>query len=145
MRSLTRLLHGLQTARPQAENAGNAPRSRCPPSLSAAPDHRRPGSGWALGVPEGRGPAQVPGAGPDPTLSPRTGAIHVGDRILAINGMSLKGRPLSEAIHLLQAAGETVTLKIKKQLECECHSSLGLSRARGLGGGERDRGGGSGS
>ncbi|XP_010636208.1 glutamate receptor-interacting protein 2 isoform X2 [Fukomys damarensis] len=47
----------------------------------------------------------------------RTGAIHVGDRILAINSVSLKGRPLSEAIHLLQAAGETVTLKIKKQLE----------------------------
>ncbi|EHA98687.1 Glutamate receptor-interacting protein 2 [Heterocephalus glaber] len=46
-----------------------------------------------------------------------TGAIHVGDRILAINSVSLKGRPLSEAIHLLQAAGETVTLKIKKQLE----------------------------
>ncbi|XP_005387124.1 PREDICTED: glutamate receptor-interacting protein 2 isoform X3 [Chinchilla lanigera] len=51
-------------------------------------------------------------------LAERTGAIHVGDRILAINSVSLKGRPLSEAIHLLQAAGETVTLKIKKQLEC---------------------------
>uniref|UniRef100_H0WCC8 Glutamate receptor interacting protein 2 n=1 Tax=Cavia porcellus TaxID=10141 RepID=H0WCC8_CAVPO len=50
-------------------------------------------------------------------LAERTGAIHVGDRILAINSVSLKGRPLSEAIHLLQAAGETVTLKIKKQLE----------------------------
>lgn len=47
----------------------------------------------------------------------RTGAIHVGDRILAINSVSLKGKPLSEAIHLLQVAGETVTLKIKKQLD----------------------------
>ncbi|XP_021563793.1 glutamate receptor-interacting protein 2-like, partial [Carlito syrichta] len=46
-----------------------------------------------------------------------TGAIHVGDRILAINSVSLKGRPLSEAIHLLQVAGETVTLKIRKQLD----------------------------
>uniref|UniRef100_A0A3Q0R767 Glutamate receptor interacting protein 2 n=1 Tax=Amphilophus citrinellus TaxID=61819 RepID=A0A3Q0R767_AMPCI len=46
-----------------------------------------------------------------------TGAIHVGDRILAINSVSLKGKPLSEAIHLLQMAGETVTLKIKKQLD----------------------------
>ena len=45
----------------------------------------------------------------------RTGAIHVGDRILAINSSSLKGKPLSEAISLLQQAGETVTLKIKKQ------------------------------
>lgn len=49
----------------------------------------------------------------------RTGAIHVGDRILAINNMSLKGKPLSEAIHLLQMAGETVTLKIKKQADRE--------------------------
>ncbi|KAJ3602544.1 hypothetical protein NHX12_030296, partial [Muraenolepis orangiensis] len=31
--------------------------------------------------------------------------------------VSLKGKPLSEAIHLLQMAGETVTLKIKKQLD----------------------------
>lgn len=53
-----------------------------------------------------------------PFLS-RTGAIHIGDRILAINNVSLKGKPLSEAIHLLQMAGETVTLKIKKQMESE--------------------------
>ncbi|XP_069871742.1 glutamate receptor-interacting protein 2-like isoform X2 [Dipodomys merriami] len=51
-------------------------------------------------------------------LAERTGAIHIGDRILAINSVSLKGRPLSEAIHLLQMAGETVTLKIKKQPDC---------------------------
>uniref|UniRef100_A0A8C6UEU3 Glutamate receptor interacting protein 2a n=1 Tax=Neogobius melanostomus TaxID=47308 RepID=A0A8C6UEU3_9GOBI len=47
-------------------------------------------------------------------LAERTGAIHIGDRVLAINGVSLKGKPLSEAIHLLQMAGESVTLKIKK-------------------------------
>lgn len=47
----------------------------------------------------------------------RTGAIHIGDRVLAINGVSLKGKPLSEAIHLLQMAGESVTLKIKKQAD----------------------------
>lgn len=52
----------------------------------------------------------------------RTGAIHIGDRILAINNVSLKGKPLSEAIHLLQMAGETVTLKIKKQTESELRS-----------------------
>ncbi|CAL8325372.1 unnamed protein product [Merluccius merluccius] len=50
-------------------------------------------------------------------LAERTGAIHVGDRVLAINGVSLKGKPLSEAIHLLQMAGESVTLKIKKQTD----------------------------
>lgn len=53
----------------------------------------------------------------------RTGAIHIGDRILAINNVSLKGKPLSEAIHLLQVAGETVTLKIKKQIDGESAKS----------------------
>uniref|UniRef100_A0A8C7K2W6 Glutamate receptor interacting protein 1 n=1 Tax=Oncorhynchus kisutch TaxID=8019 RepID=A0A8C7K2W6_ONCKI len=52
-------------------------------------------------------------------LAERTGAIHIGDRILAINSNSLKGKPLSEAIHLLQMAGESVTLKIKKQGDCD--------------------------
>ncbi|XP_062347986.1 glutamate receptor-interacting protein 1 isoform X2 [Cinclus cinclus] len=56
-------------------------------------------------------------------LAERTGAIHIGDRILAINSSSLKGKPLSEAIHLLQMAGETVTLKIKKQTDGECATS----------------------
>ncbi|XP_061543250.1 glutamate receptor-interacting protein 2-like isoform X7 [Phycodurus eques] len=56
-------------------------------------------------------------------LAERTGAIHVGDRILAINSVSLKGKPLSEAIHLLQMAGETVTLKIKKMLDDERKAS----------------------
>ncbi|CAG11292.1 unnamed protein product, partial [Tetraodon nigroviridis] len=54
-------------------------------------------------------------------LAERTGAIHIGDRVLAINGVSLKGKPLSEAIHLLQMAGESVTLKIKKQSDCQQH------------------------
>ncbi|XP_076776438.1 glutamate receptor-interacting protein 1 isoform X4 [Arvicanthis niloticus] len=56
-------------------------------------------------------------------LAERTGAIHTGDRILAINSSSLKGKPLSEAIHLLQMAGETVTLKIKKQTDAQSASS----------------------
>uniref|UniRef100_A0A8C7DGF8 Glutamate receptor interacting protein 2 n=1 Tax=Oncorhynchus kisutch TaxID=8019 RepID=A0A8C7DGF8_ONCKI len=57
-------------------------------------------------------------------LAERTGAIHVGDRILAINSVSLKGKPLSEAIHLLQMAGETVTLKIKKQVDSKLKRRL---------------------
>ncbi|XP_061524524.1 glutamate receptor-interacting protein 1 isoform X9 [Phycodurus eques] len=64
-------------------------------------------------------------------LAERTGAIHVGDRILAINSSSLKGKPLSEAISLLQQAGETVTLKIKK------HGELSSPKSRAIGeGGE---------
>ncbi|XP_068611137.1 glutamate receptor-interacting protein 1 [Brachionichthys hirsutus] len=68
-------------------------------------------------------------------LAERTGAIHVGDRILAINSNSLKGKPLSEAISLLQQAGETVTLKIKKQGELSspksCVIGPGLSPGAG--------------
>lgn len=68
-------------------------------------------------------------------LAERTGAIHVGDRILAINSSSLKGKPLSEAISLLQQAGETVTLKIKKQGDLSspktCVIGLGLENHDG--------------
>ncbi|XP_072407673.1 glutamate receptor-interacting protein 1 isoform X9 [Chiloscyllium punctatum] len=60
-------------------------------------------------------------------LAERTGAIHIGDRILAINSSSLKGKPLSEAIHLLQMAGETVTLKIKKQLDMSSPKKSSIS------------------
>uniref|UniRef100_A0A7N8YAU5 Glutamate receptor interacting protein 1 n=1 Tax=Mastacembelus armatus TaxID=205130 RepID=A0A7N8YAU5_9TELE len=68
-------------------------------------------------------------------LAERTGAIHVGDRILAINSSSLKGKPLSEAISLLQQAGETVTLKIKNWLSILYNSksaSTSLSKANPL-------------
>ncbi|KTG05539.1 hypothetical protein cypCar_00032694 [Cyprinus carpio] len=58
-------------------------------------------------------------------LAHRTGALHIGDRVLAINNMSLKGKPLSEAIHLLQTAGDTVTLKIKKRSEPLLESDRG--------------------
>ncbi|XP_055930112.1 glutamate receptor-interacting protein 2-like isoform X3 [Argiope bruennichi] len=50
-------------------------------------------------------------------LAERTGALHVGDRILAINGHSLRGKTLNEAICILQTCGDTVTLKISK---CPC-------------------------
>ncbi|KAM6437878.1 glutamate receptor-interacting protein 1 isoform 11-T11 [Liasis olivaceus] len=60
-------------------------------------------------------------------LAERTGAIHIGDRILAINNNSLKGKPLSEAIHLLQMAGETVTLKIKKQTDASSPKKFSAS------------------
>ncbi|XP_049739761.1 glutamate receptor-interacting protein 1 isoform X7 [Elephas maximus indicus] len=75
-------------------------------------------------------------------LAERTGAIHIGDRILAINSSSLKGKPLSEAIHLLQMAGETVTLKIKKQTDAQSASSPKkfpvASHLSDLGDGEED-------
>lgn len=41
----------------------------------------------------------------------------MGDRLLAINGVSLRGKPLSEAILMLQNSGDTVTLKISRPRE----------------------------
>ncbi|CAF0768747.1 unnamed protein product [Brachionus calyciflorus] len=50
-------------------------------------------------------------------LAERTNAIHVGDVILAINNVSLRGKSLTEAIELLQNADDMVTLKISRKLD----------------------------
>ena len=55
----------------------------------------------------------------------RTGALHVGDRILAINGQTLRRRPLSEAITMLQDSGHCVTLKISRPLQPQSSSATG--------------------
>uniref|UniRef100_UPI00358E3A2D glutamate receptor-interacting protein 1-like n=1 Tax=Myxine glutinosa TaxID=7769 RepID=UPI00358E3A2D len=47
-------------------------------------------------------------------LAERTGAIHVGDRILSINGMTLKGQSASAVNAMLQSGGESVSLTIRK-------------------------------
>ena len=57
----------------------------------------------------------------------RTGAIHLGDRLLAINGVSLKGKTLSEAIRLLQSAGDTVVLKISKKEKHRPYDQVGCN------------------
>lgn len=50
-------------------------------------------------------------------MAEKTGALHVGDRILAINGENLEHRPLSEAIRLLQSSGDRVQLKIARNIK----------------------------
>lgn len=50
-------------------------------------------------------------------LAEKTGALHVGDRVLAINGDSLENRPLSDAIRLLQTSGDRVQLKIARNIK----------------------------
>ncbi|GLV38509.1 Glutamate receptor interacting protein [Carabus blaptoides fortunei] len=45
----------------------------------------------------------------------KTGALHVGDTILAINGETLKQCSLSDAIRLLQTSGDKIQLKIARQ------------------------------
>ena len=46
----------------------------------------------------------------------RTGALRVGDRILAINGACLRGRTLRSALQLLRGSGKSVNLKILRVL-----------------------------
>ena len=46
----------------------------------------------------------------------RTGALRVGDCLVAINGVSLAGRSMSDVLQLLQHAGDTVVLKVNKRL-----------------------------
>jgi hypothetical protein len=50
-------------------------------------------------------------------LAERTGALHVGDRILAINNESLDGKMVAEAMHILQQSTEMVTLKISRVID----------------------------
>ena len=49
-------------------------------------------------------------------FSSSTNAIHVGDVILAINNVPLRGKTLSEAIELLHNADDMVTLKISRNI-----------------------------
>ncbi|CAF0850655.1 unnamed protein product [Didymodactylos carnosus] len=52
-------------------------------------------------------------------LADKTNAIHIGDRILAINDVTLRGKGLNEAIKLLQASGDEITLKISRSLDSQ--------------------------
>ncbi|KAG1676716.1 Glutamate receptor-interacting protein 1 [Nymphon striatum] len=65
------------------------------------------------GTEESFDPVIISGLTPN-GLAEKTGALHVGDRLLAINGKSLRGKVLSEAIQMLQNSGDIVTLKICK-------------------------------
>uniref|UniRef100_F1KUU9 Glutamate receptor-interacting protein 1 n=1 Tax=Ascaris suum TaxID=6253 RepID=F1KUU9_ASCSU len=50
-------------------------------------------------------------------LAERTGALRVGDRILAINGESIEGKKVSDAMHLLQQSDDLVTIKISRYVD----------------------------
>ena len=47
----------------------------------------------------------------------RTGAIHNGDLLLAVNNVTTKGKTLTEATTMLQYAGDRVNLKIARPAE----------------------------
>lgn len=40
----------------------------------------------------------------------------MGDRLLAINGHSLQGRNVNDAVELMKAAGDSIALKIARYL-----------------------------
>uniref|UniRef100_A0A1I7YQU2 Glutamate receptor-interacting protein 1 n=1 Tax=Steinernema glaseri TaxID=37863 RepID=A0A1I7YQU2_9BILA len=50
-------------------------------------------------------------------LAERTGALHAGDRILAINGESIKGKKVTDAMRILQQSTEVVTIKVSRVLD----------------------------
>ncbi|KAL8608811.1 hypothetical protein ACOMHN_051416 [Nucella lapillus] len=52
-------------------------------------------------------------------LAQKTAAMHVGDRLLGINDSTTRNKPLSEAIRMLQSAGDVVTLKIARPINAE--------------------------
>ena len=62
----------------------------------------------------------------------RTNAIHVGDRILAINDFNLRGKGLNEAIKLLQTSGDEITLKISRTVHQQQSRSQPLRLASSL-------------
>uniref|UniRef100_A0A915EKA9 PDZ domain-containing protein n=1 Tax=Ditylenchus dipsaci TaxID=166011 RepID=A0A915EKA9_9BILA len=49
-------------------------------------------------------------------LAERTGAMHVGDRIIAINGELLEGKKVAQAINLLQQSTDVVSIKLCRTL-----------------------------
>ena len=46
----------------------------------------------------------------------RTGALRVGDRILAINGVALRGRCVEEAVRLLPTNDDSINIKVMRHL-----------------------------
>ena len=60
------------------------------------------------------------------TLIFRSGAVRVGDRLLAINEITLRGKPLWKAFELLRTAGDIVKLLIKREVSSmSCKQSVG--------------------
>ena len=45
----------------------------------------------------------------------RTGMLHSGDILLAIDGVSLENATLSDAVQMLRNGGDSVTLKVTKE------------------------------
>lgn len=62
-------------------------------------------------------------------MAERTGAIHVGDRLLAINGADLSEAPLSTAIAQLQNTDDRVVITVSRPQRRPFYTSVGLLSA----------------
>lgn len=72
----------------------------------------------------------------------RTGALHVGDRIVAINGESLEGKRIAQVTQLLQNSKEPVSIRICRQTPptfIECNGGFESSHFGGGGEGRLNR------
>ncbi|KAK6111480.1 PDZ domain (Also known as DHR or GLGF) family protein [Brugia pahangi] len=58
-------------------------------------------------------------------LAEKTGAIHVGDRILAVNNESIEGMKAADVMHLLQQSNDLVTIKIMRITNLSINHSTG--------------------
>lgn len=64
-------------------------------------------------------------------LAARTGTLRKSDEIQAINGVTLRTRPLSEAISLLQNSNEAVVLKIRRDTSSSTAGTPNVSNSTG--------------
>ncbi|EJW84029.1 hypothetical protein WUBG_05062, partial [Wuchereria bancrofti] len=58
-------------------------------------------------------------------LAEKTGAIRVGDRILAVNNESIEGMKAADVMHLLQQCNDLVTIKIMRIIDSSINYSTG--------------------
>ena len=57
----------------------------------------------------------------------RTGALRVGDHILAINGVALRGRNVEDAVRLLPTNDDSINIKVMRHLSTPVGQLLSVS------------------
>lgn len=63
----------------------------------------------------------------DGGLAQKSGGLRVGDRILAINDVSIQGQTLGQVFQLLQLSVDSVTLKVARKIKTLGTPSSGIS------------------
>lgn len=63
----------------------------------------------------------------DDDLLCRTGALRLGDRILAVNNESIDGMKAADVMNILQQSTDLVTIKVMRIIDRSAAQSTGLS------------------